>query len=173
MRSHIFAVLAISCSKYSPVVEPLTDPELSGRLLLKRGYVEMHPKYPRANQLSERLIGAAIEVHRRLGPGLIESIYERCLMRELELREIVAIRQSEVKIEYKGFVFTEELRFDVLVESSVLIEVKAVQEVHPIHKAQLLSYMKLLDVPLGFVMNFHELRLVDGISRMILRDAAA
>jgi GxxExxY protein len=131
----------------------------------------MHPKYRQADELSKEVIGAGIEVHRVLGPGLLESIYEKCFVRELELRGLHSIRQKEVRIEYKGIVFTEELRCDVLVEDCLLVEIKAVETVHPIHKAQLLSYMKLLDIPLGLVMNFHELRMVDGVSRMILRDA--
>lgn len=131
----------------------------------------MHPHYARAHALTKEVIGAAIEVHRVLGPGLIESIYERCLVRELELRSIAAASQERVKIEYKGFVFEEELRFDILVEGCLLIEVKAVEQVHPVHKAKLMSYMKLLDVSLGLIINFHELKLVDGISRLILRGA--
>lgn len=118
--------------------------------------------------MSREVIGAAIEVHKSLGAGLLESIYEKCLVHELSLRGIQAVNQREVQIEYKGFVFTEELRFDVLVESCLLVEVKAVQGVLPIHKAQLLSYMKLMNIPLGLLINFHELRLVDGVSRMIL-----
>lgn len=131
----------------------------------------MHALYARADQLSREIIGAGIEVHRELGPGLLESIYEKCLMRELELRRINAIRQQEVNIDYKGFRFVEQLQFDVLIEGCLLIEIKAVKEIHPIHKAQLLSYMKLLDVPLGLLMNFHETRLIDGVSRMILHGA--
>jgi GxxExxY protein len=83
----------------------------------------------------------------------------------------VTRHQKEVRIEYKDLVFTEELRFDVLVESCLLVEIKAVEQVHPIHKAQLLSYMKLMDIPVGLLMNFHESRLVDGVSRLVLRDA--
>jgi len=132
----------------------------------------MHPKFEQAQLLSREVIGAGIEVHRVLGPGLLESIYERCLRRELELRGLVVLRQQEVEINYKGFVFTEELRFDLLVEGCLLVEVKATQDVHPIYKAQLLSYMKLLDIPLGLLMNFHEERLVDGVSRMTLRGAS-
>jgi GxxExxY protein len=132
----------------------------------------MHRLYSRANELTKEVIGACIEVHRVLGPGLIESIYERCLLRELELRAIAATSQRRVAIEYKGFVFEEELKFDVLVEGCLLVELKAVEKVVPIHKAILMSYMKLLDVPLGLVVNFHELRLVDGVSRLILRGAS-
>ena len=131
----------------------------------------MHPLYEKADRLSREVIGAAIEVHRVLGPGLLESIYERCLVHELELRGIPAIRQQQVRIDYKGFVFAEELRFDLLVDGALLLELKAVQEILPIHKAQLLSYMKLLDTPLGLLLNFHELKLVDGIARMLLPGA--
>jgi GxxExxY protein len=131
----------------------------------------MHPRYEQANRLSREAIGAAIEVHRILGPGLLESIYQRCLQHELELRRIPVIRQNHVQIKYKGFVFEEELRFDLLLEGVLLLELKAVQEVLPIHKAQLMSYMKLLDVPLGLVLNFHEVKLVDGVFRMILSGA--
>lgn len=131
----------------------------------------MHPHFEQADRLSREVIGAAIEVHRVLGPGLLESIYERCLRCELELSRIPVIRQLSVRIDYKGFVFEEELRFDLLVDGVLLLELKAVQEVLPIHKAQLLSYMKLLNVPLGLVLNFHEMKLVNGVARMILPDA--
>jgi len=131
----------------------------------------MHPLFTKADPLSRDVIGAAIEVHRLKGPGLIESIYEKCLMRELSLRGLGAVNQRIVRIEYKGLVFEEPLRFDVLVEECLLLELKSVQEILPIHQAQLLSYMKLLDVPIGLLINFHELKLVDGIRRMILPGA--
>lgn len=131
----------------------------------------MHALFSKADKLSHRVIGAAIEVHRLKGPGLIEGIYEKCLTRELGLREISSVNQQLVKIEYKGFVFEEPLRFDVLVEGCLLLELKSVQEIKPIHKAQLLSYMKLLDIPLGLLINFHEMKLVDGIHRLILPGA--
>ncbi len=131
----------------------------------------MHPLFKKADQLSHDAIGAAIEVHRLKGAGLIESIYEKCLMRELALRNIACVNQQLVQIEYKGMTFEEPLRFDVLVENCLLLELKAVQEILPIHKAQLLSYMKLLNIPIGLIFNFHELKLTDGISRMILPGA--
>jgi GxxExxY protein len=131
----------------------------------------VHPKFPQADKLSGEIIGAAIEVHRLMGPGLLENIYERCLLRELELRQLPTTRQKVVRIEFKGVTFEESLRFDVLVADCVLVELKAVQEVLPIHKAQLLSYMKLLDVPLGLLINFHEARLVDGVHRLLLPGA--
>ena len=131
----------------------------------------MHELFTKADELSRNAIGAAIEVHRVLGPGLLESIYEKCLIREFELRRIPVQSQEQVEIEYKGITFTEQLKFDVLVDDCLLLELKAVQEVLPIHKAQLLTYMKLLNVPVGLLLNFHEMKLVDGISRMILPGA--
>jgi GxxExxY protein len=131
----------------------------------------MHPLYKRAAGLTEAIIGASIEVHRDKGPGLIESIYEWCLLKELELRGLHCVSQRAVLVEYKGFTREEALRFDVLVEESVLVEAKAVEKVLPIHKAKLLSYMKLLNVPIGLVVNFHEIKLTDGISRLILPGA--
>ncbi len=131
----------------------------------------MHPLFKKADELSHMAIGAAIEVHRLKGPGLLESIYERCFMRELELRKIVAVNQRLVRIEYKGLVFEEPLRFDVLMEDCLLLELKSVQEILPIHQAQLLSYMKLMDIPLGLTINFHEIKLIDGVVRLILPGA--
>ena len=131
----------------------------------------MHPLFEKADQFSHTAIGAAIEVHRLKGPGLLESIYEKCMMRELGLRGLTAINQRLIQIEYKGLVFEEPLRFDVLLEDCLLLELKSVQEILPVHKAQLLSYMKLLDVPVGLIINFHELKLVDGVIRMILPGA--
>src|SRR5262244_4533623 len=113
----------------------------------------MHSKFRRADALSRQVIGAAIEVHRNKGPGLIESIYERCLLRELELRSIPDTTQKIVRIEYKGLVFDEPLRFDLLVDDCLLLELKAVEILHPSSKAQLFSYMKLLDIPIGLLIN--------------------
>ena len=131
----------------------------------------MHSLYEKADRLSREVIGAAIEVHRNKGSGLIESIYERCLLRELELRSIPATTQKIVRIEYKGLVFDEPLRFDLLADDCLLVELKAVEVLHPSSKAQLFSYMKLLNIPIGLLINFHELVLKNGISRMILPGA--
>jgi GxxExxY protein len=131
----------------------------------------MHSKFQRADQLSREVIAAAIEVHRIMGPGLLESIYEKCFVRELQLRGITAVSEDRVRINYKGLEFEETLKFDVLVEQCLLVELKAVQELHPVHKAQLLSYMRLLDVPLGLLLNFHDERLVDGLVRLMLPGA--
>ena len=128
----------------------------------------MHPLLSRADELSKLVIGSAIEVHRHMGPGLLESIYEKCLIHELESRDVPVLRQELVRIHYKDFIFDEVLKFDLLVDGCLLIEIKAVQDITPIHKAQLLSYMKLLDVPVGLLLNFHEMKLTDGLSRMYL-----
>ncbi|HWZ93644.1 MAG TPA: GxxExxY protein [Opitutaceae bacterium] len=131
----------------------------------------MHPLYAKADTMSGEVIGAAIEVHRDKGPGLIESIYERCFMHELSLRHLMATNQKLIRIRYKDLAFEEPLRFDVLVEDCLLVENKSVDRVLPIHKAQLFSYMKLLDIPIGLLINFHEVVLKNGITRLILPGA--
>jgi GxxExxY protein len=132
---------------------------------------DMHPAYERASSLTETVIAAAIEVHRDKGPGLIESIYEWCLTKELELRGLSCLNQRQVTVEYKGFTREELLRFDILVEGCVIVETKAVEKILPIHRAQLLSYMKLLNIPIGLLINFHETKVTKGISRLILPGA--
>ncbi|HRX78921.1 MAG TPA: GxxExxY protein [Pirellulaceae bacterium] len=102
---------------------------------------------------------------------MLESIYEWCLTMELQLRDHMVQNQESVIIRYKQFQREEPLRFDLLIDRCLFVEVKAVETVHPIHKAQLLSYMKLLDIPLGLIINFHELKLTDGVSRLILPGA--
>src|SRR6267378_7211819 len=134
-------------------------------------FLLVHPLFGKAQTLTETIIAAAIEVHRDKGPGLIESIYEWCLLKELGLRNLTCLSQKLVLIEYKGFTREEPLRFDLLVEGCVFVEAKAAEKILPIHKAQLLSYMKLLNVPLGLLINFHEMKVTDGISRLILPGA--
>jgi GxxExxY protein len=128
----------------------------------------VHPLFSKADGLTNQIVGAVIEVHKDKGPGLIETIYEWCLLRELGLRALSTKDQTVVRINYKGYTREEPLRFDVLVEDCVLVEAKAVERVLPIHKAQLLSYMKLLDVPIGLLINFNVPKLTDGVSRLIL-----
>ena len=120
----------------------------------------MHPPFLDAERMSRQAIGAAIGVHSILGPGLLESIYEQCLLQEFALRGMTVATQEFVSIEYKGLLFKEELKFVLLVSGVLLIEIKAVQEVHPVHKAQLMSDMQLLDVPVGLLMTFHQIKLV-------------
>lgn len=131
----------------------------------------MHPLFQKADGLTHSIIAGAIEVHRDKGPGLIESIYEWCMLIEHDLRGPSCVSQKAVPIHYKGHTKEESLRFDILVEGCVLVEGKAVEKILPIHKAKLLSYMKLLDVPIGLLINFHEIKVVDGISRLILPGA--
>lgn len=95
----------------------------------------MHALYERADRVSREAIGAAIEVHRHKGSGLIESIYERCILRELELRSIPFVTQRLVRVAYKGLVFDEPLRFDILVDGCLLMELKAVEVLHPFSRA--------------------------------------
>ena len=132
----------------------------------------IHPLYAKADKLSHEVIGAAMEVHTIKGAGLIESIYEKCMLRELDLRGIRAQSQVNVPIEYKGITFDEELRVDLLVEDCLIVELKCVETVHPVHKAQLLSYMKLLNVPVGLLINFYTEHLKDGLRRFVLKGAS-
>ncbi len=131
----------------------------------------MHSLFSKASGLTHEVIGAAIEVHQDKGPGLLESIYEWCLTMELQLRGHTIQSQEDVVVRYKDFTRKYPLRFDLLVEGCLLVEVKATETVHPIHKAQLISYMKLLDIPLGLIINFNEQKLTDGVSRLILPNA--
>lgn len=131
----------------------------------------MHPSFGKAWSLTDPIIGAAIEVHRDKGPGLVESIYEWCLTKELDLRGFRHANQRVVLIHYKGFTREEPLRFDLLIEDCVLLELKSVEHVLPIHKAQLLSYMKLLNVPVGLLINFNQQLLKEGVHRLILPGA--
>jgi GxxExxY protein len=109
----------------------------------------MHAKYAQSDRRTHDVIGAAIEVHRLKGPGLLESIYQKCMERELLLRDVPTKRQVIVPVHYKGLVFDEPLRLDLLVDDCLIVELKSVEDVVPVHKAQLLSYMKLMDLPLG------------------------
>jgi GxxExxY protein len=131
----------------------------------------MHPKFAKADLLSKEVISAAIEVHRQLGPGLMESIYQKCLCRELDLRSIPFVMERIIVLTYKGASLEEKLKLDFLVDDCLALELKCVEKVIPAHKAQLISYMKLLDAPVGLLINFHEILLKSGISRCILPGA--
>lgn len=105
--------------------------------------------------LEYALTGAFIDVHRALGPGLLESVYHKCLARELELRTISYVSQLTIPINYKGIAIDAELRPDFIVEDCNIIEIKSVETILPVHDAQLLTYMKLLEIPKGFLVNFN------------------
>lgn len=120
------------------------------------------------NQSTEQIIGAAIEVHRALGPGLLESAYEECLGRELALREIAFTRQVSLPVSYKGVKLDCGYRVDILAANPVVVEVKAVEQNLPIHEAQVLTYLRLGGWPLGLLINFNVRLLKDGVRRLIL-----
>jgi GxxExxY protein len=122
---------------------------------------------PAINALSERVIGAAIEVHRELGPGLLESIYEQALCREMESSGILFERQAAIPVLYKGKPLECSLRLDLIVSQAIIVELKAVDILLPIHEAQLLSYLRLARKPLGLLVNFHSPTLKQGLKRLI------
>ncbi len=121
----------------------------------------------RLNALSEKIIGLAIEVHRHLGPGLLESTYQKCLCYELEKNGLAFEQEVYVSIDYKALRIDKAYRADVIVENSIVLEIKAVEHVLPIHEAQLLTYLKLDKKRLGFIFNFNVMLLKDGIIRKI------
>jgi len=118
------------------------------------------------DQLAHEVIGAAIEVHEQLGPGYLESVYEEALCVELELRGIPFRRQAEVVVEYKGRTVGQG-NMDILVRDALVVELKAVSELAPVHKAQVISYLKASRCPLGLLINFHVALLRDGIKRIV------
>ena len=118
------------------------------------------------NEISRQIIGAAIEVHRILGPGLLESAYEECLCRELAIQSIPFERQRPLPVSYKGLQLDCGYRIDILVAGLVVVEIKAVEGILPIHEAQLLTYLKLGGWKLGLLINFNERLLVDGVKRL-------
>jgi GxxExxY protein len=111
------------------------------------------------NDLIYRINGAAIEVHKVLGPGLLESVYHKCLMHELKQRNIKFVSEMKVPLYYKGISIDTDMRCDLLVENLVPVELKSVSEILPIHEAQILTYMQLLDLPKGLLLNFNVLNL--------------
>ena len=119
------------------------------------------------DELTEKIIGGAIEIHRALGPGLLESIYEECLVVELGLRGLEFERQKSISIDYKGRRVAAELRIDLLVERRVIFELKAVEKLLPVHEAQLLTYMRLCQVRFGLLINFNVPVLKDGLKRLV------
>ena len=125
-----------------------------------------HLDHTDINQLTGEVINAAIEVHRTLGPGLLESIYEECLCHEVGLKEIPYERQKELPIEYKGIKLNANFRLDVLVNKQLILEIKSCDTLLPIHEAQLLTYLKLTGIKLGLLINFNVPMLKDGIKRI-------
>ena len=118
------------------------------------------------NELSRKIIGAAIEVHRYFGPGLLENIYRDALVLELSLRGVKARSEVQIECEYKGHKINVGYRADVIVEDSIVVELKATEKDNPVYLKQLYSYLKLTDTRLGLLINFNRTRLIDGVTRV-------
>ena len=119
-------------------------------------------------EITEKIIGACINVHRALGPGLLESYYEACLFYEIEQAKLNVFRQVVLPIDYKNVKLDAGYRIDLLVENKVIIEIKAVEELADIHRAQILSYLKLSGCKVGLLINFNVVRVMDGLQRFVL-----
>jgi GxxExxY protein len=120
------------------------------------------------SELTERIIGAAIEVHRHLGPGLLESAYQKCLARELEIRSLPYQQELMLPVLYKGIVADAGYRIDFLVAEAVIVEIKSAESLDPIHEPQLLTYLRLAEKRVGLLINFNVRVLKDGILRRVL-----
>ena len=119
------------------------------------------------NQLSSKIIGAAIQVHKALGPGLLESAYEECICHELSSQGLSIERQKPLAINYKGIKLDCGYRLDIVVENTIILELKSCEKIEPIHKAQLLTYLKLSGLNLGLILNFNVPVMRDGIVRIV------
>lgn len=133
-----------------------------------RGTVAQRNRLEEVNKITENIIKCAIEVHRNLGPGLLESIYEECLCKEFDLNNIEYKRQKELPIIYKNDELSIKYRIDIIVENSVIVEVKCVESILPVHQAQLLTYLKLTGMKIGLILNFYTELLKKGIKRVAL-----
>ena len=119
------------------------------------------------NNLTYKIIGCTMEVYKQLGPGLLESVYELALKHELNLNNIPVETQVEIRVNYKGVNISENLRLDLLVDDSVIVELKSVDELKPVHYKQLLTYLRLMDKKVGLLINFNTDNLMDGIKRVV------
>ena len=119
------------------------------------------------DSLTYKVIGCAMEVYRTLGPGLLESAYEKALIHELKLNNIPVQSQLEIKTKYKGVDIGEGLRLDLLIDNQLIVELKSVEDLKPIHYKQLLTYLKLMNKPVGLLINFNVCDLMDGIKRVV------
>jgi GxxExxY protein len=131
-----------------------------------RGHGEASRPVP-GTDLSRRIIGAAIAVHRELGPGLLEAIYEECLCLELARAGLAFDRQMAVGVLYKGDPIAVGLRLDIVVEGAAVVEVKSVEQLSPVHEAQVLSYLRIGGYRIGLLLNFNVVRMTDGIRRLV------
>jgi GxxExxY protein len=126
------------------------------------------PLEPWINELSGVIVDAAYDVHTRLGPGMLESVYEKCMCIALDKRGIAHERQKRIPLEYDGLRIEDALRIDLIVEKTIVVELKTVEAFLPLHEAQLLTYLRLTSCRLGLLINFNVPRIRDGIRRMIL-----
>lgn len=124
------------------------------------------------NNIAFNIVGCAIEVHNYLGPGLLESVYHECLVEELKRSGLNAYSKVPVAIKYKNRLLSSPLVLDILVNDIVIVELKAVEIVHPVHKAQLLSYLRLANKPKGLLINFHTSKLIDGVTHLVTEEFA-
>lgn len=119
------------------------------------------------NRIGYSIVGAAMEVHKRLGPGLLESLYQKAMEIELLERNHKVSSEVHIPVMYKDKIIANELRLDLLVDNKVVVELKAVSEIQPVMQAQLLTYLKLTDLKLGYLINFHEVNIMKGLHRMV------
>jgi len=119
------------------------------------------------NFISKQILDASVNVHKEMGPGLLESIYELCLIKELELRKLNIQSQVSIPLIYKSYELSKDFRIDILVENEVIIEIKSVETILPVHKAQIISYLKLANKKLGFLINFNVDLLKNGFFRFV------
>lgn len=118
-------------------------------------------------ELAKQIFLASLEVHKIMGPGLLESVYEMCLLKELHLRNISAESQVGIPLQFKGFDLSKEYKIDILVEKELIIELKSVDTILPVHQAQLISYLKLADKRMGFLINFNVPIIKNGFKRFV------
>jgi GxxExxY protein len=118
-------------------------------------------------ELAKQIFLASLEVHKIMGPGLLESVYEMCLLRELQLRNVSAESQVGILLQFKGFDLSKEYRIDILVEKEIIIELKSVNTILPVHQAQIISYLKLADKRMGFLINFNVPIIKNGFKRFV------
>ncbi|MDX9760011.1 MAG: GxxExxY protein [Bacteroidota bacterium] len=129
----------------------------------------LHSSLPdRIERLATQIVDACYTVHREMGPGLLESVYEDCLCREFNLRRMPFGRQVPVPLKYKGAEIASPLRLDLLVDDTIILELKCVHTLEPVHEAQILSYLRLASKPLGFLVNFHVQNIGSGIRRYVM-----
>jgi GxxExxY protein len=120
------------------------------------------------DELSHKVIGFAVEVHRELGPGLLETTHKQCLAYELSKASVNFVIEAELPVKYKNIIVNCGYRMDLVIENRLIVELKSVERLHPIHEAQILTYMKLANINTGLLINFNESRLKDGIKRFVL-----